>query len=183
MKLRPDRSQSARALAWMAFGGTVAGVAFSLHPVSASPVVYWVLLAVGAGATALGLVAFAQALRGGAPGRPRDQAGLLAADCRRVQHQVALLISDCASRQPRGPRTSRGDARLERWRAETLERYRLELRAWATKVFEDAVAAGAAPRSARALVDAPSATQLPALRDLFRDAADRLDARGHADAL
>ena len=68
-----------------------------------------------------------------------------------------------------------GRSRQE-WDIETKRLYDDGLRPWATEVFDEAVACGALAASSRPLVQSPPPTQLHKLGDLFRGAADTLEA-------
>jgi hypothetical protein len=100
----------------------------------------------------------------------------LALDCHRLRDALGVLAIECARARPRHGARIRSAGREDEWRAATCARYRDEFRAWALQVFDDAMALGAASPSSRALVQAPAATQLTTVRDLFGEIAQWLEA-------
>jgi hypothetical protein len=171
----PREPGSVIALTWLACGGTVVALAFAVHPVHTSREIFWAVASTGA---LVLLIGFGVVIRGVAFRRRRSDAvnkrRLLAIECRRVYDALSALINECNRARPRPALWMPSESRVEEWRLETAARYRAELSDWATNVFDDAVAWGAASPAARALVEASSAAQLGTVRDLFRDAADAL---------
>lgn len=171
------------ALALVGGGIAVVGIAFALHPLEASLLVFWVLIGLAALAALVGLVMLGigsacktrlkkRLARSKGP-RPR----LVASDCRRVSETIAELIVEQWRKRPRAKRFGGlGNQDLAAWNEETVARYDRELCAWATRVYDDAVACGVVSDSSGPLVQRPQAAQLPKLRDLFREAADTLQA-------
>lgn len=168
------------ALALVGGGVAVVGIAFALHPLEASLLVFWALVGVAALAAAIG---FAMLGMGSACGtrlrkrltrsrgpRPR----LVAADCQRVSAAIAELIVEQGRKRPRPRRFGGPNSQDLAWSEETVVRYDRELCPWATRVYEDAVACAVISDSSGPLVERPQAAQLPKLRDLFREAADTL---------
>jgi hypothetical protein len=167
----PRGGPPGRALAWIAAGITVLGLAFAVHPVHASRTVFLCVLAGGAAAIVTGSVVSLRELavsrrtkRAAAAERRR----LLAFDCRSLRDALAEFALECGRLRP--PRLL-GTGREEDSRSSTCARYRNEFRAWALKVFDEAVLVGAVSTNSRTLVQEPAATQLTALRDLFGDIA------------
>jgi hypothetical protein len=170
---------SGTVLTWIALGGTVLALAFAVRPVHASPVVFWVvavagLLALLAGCVSLGRGMWARRRRLAVVSARRRR--LAGRECRRLYEALSLFVAEREQVRPRNARWSPSTARLEEWRVETTALYRDEIRGWAMRVVEDAVACDVLSASSRALVHAPAPSQLAAVRDLFRDAAQDLEA-------
>lgn len=155
-------------LAWVALGFSIIAFAFTVHPVKASPLVFWVL--VGAGAAVVAVGALFQ-LRG------RKPAGeLVGSECRRIYEALKALLEERESARPRSKKFI-SSGRYDAWRTGTIEQYEEDLQKWARKVFKQAVRVGVLSEASRPLLDASTVTQLANLRDLFRSAAEELERR------
>lgn len=178
MSTFPRESTSKSAIGWLGFGGTVVALAFTVHPVHASRIVFWLVVVIGAVGIGIGCTILARGLiaRSRSPGTDTgsDEQELLAHDCKRLQAAITGFIDERNRDRPRHASWIPGASRHEEWRLDTAMRYRDELGPWAVRVFDDAVRSGAASDRARGLVEAPAAGQLPSVRDLFRDAALKL---------
>ncbi len=155
------------ALAWASLGAAMIGVGFAAHPIRASGLVFWTLVGIGGVITAAASVPLLRR------GSSRKQ--LLADECRRIHAALASFLQEQEGNKPKPGRFGNSQDRLGQWRAETESRYERELRPWATRVFDEAVAAEAVSSSSRPLLGAGNIFQLRTLRDLFRDAADSLE--------
>jgi hypothetical protein len=174
-----DRTSRA-AITWVALGATVLGVAFAVRPVHASREVFWVVAFAGSS----GLLAGATSAARGALARVRRRSGpaggrrhLLALECRRVHDAIAALADERERLRPSLATRLMRRARESDWRAETARGYRDELGGWACRVFDAAAAEGVASPFSRPLVEAPTASQLALVRDVFREAAVALERR------
>lgn len=102
------------------------------------------------------------------------QSVLIAMECRRVEEGLTSFLTNQYAKRPRGGfGAKRG--RDEQWCQDTARRYRRDMRAWAIKVFDEAVTCGAISDVARPLVEAPNAEQIAAVRDLFGEIAEELE--------
>jgi hypothetical protein len=86
---------------------------------------------------------------------------LLASECRRLYDGLARFVEDLDHGKPALDDAARN--------------YRENFAHWALQVFDRAFAAGAIENCSRSLIEAPTAGQLPLVRDLFRDAALALE--------
>lgn len=156
-------------LAWVALGVSLIAFAFTVHPVNASPPVFWALVGWGVAVVAIG---------GLFPLRNRKPAGngeLVGSECRRIYQALKTLLEERESMRPRSGMFNSG--RSDAWRAETIERYEEDLQKWARKVFKQTVRVGVLSDASRPLLDASTVSQLANLRDLFRSAAEELEQR------
>jgi len=154
-------------LGYVALGLTVIAGAFAVRPVKASPVIFWVLIALGLAALVAGAISHFRR-RG-----PRRQ--LVAAECRRIHAGLKKVLVEQERRRPKPGRFGNGNERHAAWLEETLSRYEHELRSWAIKVFDQAVTIGVLSEASRPMLDGKSLLQLNTVRDLFRDAAEELE--------
>jgi hypothetical protein len=154
-------------LAWMALGVSLIAFAFTVHPVEASPLVFWAL--VGVGGTIVAVGGLFQI------GNRKPAGELVGSECRRIYQALKTLLEEHESTRPRSGRFSNG--RYEAWRAGTIERYEEDLQKWARKVFKQTVKIGVLSEASRPLLDASTVSQLANLRDLFRSAAEELEQR------
>jgi hypothetical protein len=163
-----ERDPGFSLVACFALAATIAAAALTIHPVRASPTVFWTLLAIAAGTAGIGIARHLQ-MRGSGH-------HLVASECRRIYAAIAGLLSEQESRKPKPARFGNDRERLEEeWGVQTMGRYELELLPWATKVFDQAVRAGAISEASRPLLVARSPLQLLALRNLFLEAAEELE--------
>jgi hypothetical protein len=166
------------ALAWIACGGTILALAFTLRPVRASSAVFWTIAGTGGLAIVAGC---ALATRGVASWRGRSgraasrRRQTLAAECHRLHEALAAFLAERDRERPKSPLRISNSHRDDAWRAETALRYREELRTWALQVFDEVATCGAAAPGARHLVHSPATAQLCTVRDLFDDAAVQLE--------
>jgi hypothetical protein len=161
--VRPPRPDAP--LTWLGIGIGLVGVAVTLRPIDAPTALVWSILGLG-GAALLGAAGLALRPLAARPGE-REQAqrrALVASECRRLYDALSRLIEDFSSGQ------------FDEARARELARsYREDFARWALRVFDHAFAAGAIDDCSRSLLEAPTATQLGIVRDLFRDAALALE--------
>lgn len=143
------------------------GIAFAVHPVRASPHVFWALVGL---AVAISLPAMRITIPSSLRRKPPDPR-LVGPECRRVSDEIARLVSEQWASIFSGINPSQ----LSAWRETTENRYMEDLQEWALGVFDDAVSCGVVSRGARRLVRRPRAEQLEKVRDLFREAADSLE--------
>jgi hypothetical protein len=142
-------------------------IAFTVHPVRVSPLVFWALVgSVGAIAIAVASITFAPFRR-----KKKPQPHVVGPECRRVSDAVGRLLAEQWASLLAGG----GGFQPAAWRRNTETRYLEDLQEWALGVFDDAVACEAISRSSRPLVRRPRAEHLEKIRDLFREAADSLD--------
>jgi hypothetical protein len=165
-------------LAWVATGAAVVGVAFAVYPVHASETVFLFVVCLGVVALSIGCATWIRALA--SPRQTKRAASAedrrrVALDCYRLRDELDVLAVECARARPRHGARIRSAGREDEWRSATCARYRDEFRARALQVLDDAVALGAASQSSRALVQAPAATQLTTVRDLFGEIAHWLE--------
>jgi hypothetical protein len=158
-------------LAIFSTSATVFGLAFAIRPVHASTVAFWSVIGVGVFILGIGKLPFS------GPRRAIDRSSRsrrvgLAVECRRVRDALGELMLERESVRPRGLFT--GD-RIDRWQNETAARYRREFGPWVRRVFDEAVELEAASPTARPLVEEPPPGQLARVRDVFGEAADRLE--------
>jgi len=159
-------------LAVVGIGISMVGIAISLHPFEVSLLVFWMLI----GVVVLGAVSMCSVSLGRFRRSRRPRPRLVASECQRVSDTIAALVSEQWRKRPRAkPFVGVNEESLARWGEETIERYNQELRMWAQRVYDDAVACGVISDSSGLLVERPQAAQLPSLRDLFREAADTLE--------
>jgi hypothetical protein len=161
------RKPVAHALGFLGLGAALFGVAVTVHPVHASAGVFWTLVVAAGIAVVAGFVS----LRRSDGRSPRP--GLLARECRQIAAALMNLLDDCHRSRAAGP-FGNGGARRQ---TEALRRYRHDLRAWATQIFDEAVVVGAISPACRPLLQADSVVQLRALCDRFADAATELERR------
>lgn len=147
------------------------GVAFGLHPVHVPPGVFWGLI----GITALiALAAVSVRLR-----RLVEKRGghhrLTGSECRRLSEVIGALWNERQESRPKSTGLiANSSFKRRKWADESEAAYD-KLKAWAIRVFEDAVACDAMSEASRPLVERPPAAQLHKVRDLFREAADTLE--------
>jgi hypothetical protein len=155
---------------------TVVGVAFAVHPIHASHTVFLLVLGGGAMAIAIGCGGL---IRGTArQTEARTASGhhrLLERDCHGLGEALVTFALECARERPRQGGML-WKLRDRAWRDAVETRYRDEFRSWALRVFEAAVALGVVSPHSRPLVQAPAATQLEAVCELFRDIEHQLQA-------
>lgn len=147
------------------------GIAFALHPVHVSPYVFWGLIGT---TTFIALVAISLHL-----GRSTKRTGgrhfLTGLECRRLSDVIDSLWAERQAKRPKATGlVANSGSRQRQWVEETDADYD-ELKAWAMRVFEDAVACNAMSDASRPLIERPPAAQLHKVGDLFRDAADTLE--------
>lgn len=166
------------AVGLVGLGGTLVGLAFTLRPVSAAPAVFWGVVAVGG---ALCLMAFVDPFirfrRRQTPldqGRHPSEQERAARECRRLASALNAFVRLRALERPRVSRYRRRSAEAA-WEIETARRYQLEYRAWARRVFDEALDLGAVSASARALIEDPGANQIADIGELFSDLAGALE--------
>lgn len=147
------------------------GVAFALHPVHVPLDVFWGLIGITA---FIALMAIGWQL-GRSTKRRGGRHRLTGLECRHLSEVIGALWRE---RQERRPRESgliaNNESRQRKWAEETEAAYE-KLKAWAMRVFEDAVACNAMSDASRPLIERPPATQLHKVRDLFSDAAETLE--------
>ena len=175
----PRRVRAGRRLAWFGIGVTVMALGFTVRPVHAPTWIFWTLLVLGGVALAMGAVPLPAKRSGPSHVAEIEDATArnrrVATECRRVHEALTAFVDERSHERPRSPFFTANAERMDAWREETVTRYRNELRGWISQVFREAVACGGASETARPLVDAPGPTQLSALGDLFRDAAEVLE--------
>jgi hypothetical protein len=175
----PREPFSVRTLTWVGTGIALLALAFTVHPVAAPSWTFWLVVGMGAAAAGVGCTPLSVAVLRRLTRSPRDTAtsthrAHVGTECWRVWLALGAFIEERDRQRPRGM-FGAGAERVDRWAEETAARYRSELRQWVRLVYAEALAFGAVSESARLLVEAPSAAQLGALRDVFHDAAERLE--------
>lgn len=157
-----------RAIALLALGVTLAGIAFTIRPVRASTGVFLSVVALAAIACCLGVFG----LRRKSGSKDGSGGALLAHECEQVAAALSTLLAEASPRRA----TARfgAGAGAGRREAEALAGYERDLRGWAAQVFDQAVAAGAILPAGRSMLQAESLFQLETLRNRFRDAAAAL---------
>lgn len=167
--MTPTRSEQRTGLTvgWIALAATLVALAFSLRPIRASTLIFWLTITAG------GAIAGFGALSHFRNRTPRVR--LIAMECRRLYEALKALLEEQEQSRPRSGRFKGG--RRNAWVAETVERYEDELQDWARKVFRQAVGADVLSEASRSLLDAKTVSQLGKLRDLFRSAAEELEQR------
>lgn len=164
-------------VAWAGLGASVVALAFALHPVKASRLVFWAVLALGALGLAAGVTVmiFAQVRTRSKRDRNAESRRRVATDCRQVHDALASFLDDRRRGRPRQRRFPGNGERIDDWSDDLIARYREALRPWVRRVFADAVTCRAASKNAWCLVEATTPEQLEALPEVFRAAAEHLE--------
>jgi len=158
-------------LSLVCFGACLIGLAYEMHPVHVADWIFWVLFLVGVCSVAAGGVFVVGSLP------TKGKLRRVAVSLRLVEALVDALIEERGRERPRAIPLVDNAERMDRWQAETAERYRNSIRPLIRPVFDDAVACGAISRAVRPFVDGPQGEQLDALRDHLGDAAEQLERR------
>jgi hypothetical protein len=163
-------------LPWLVASATFFALGFTLHPVRASQAIFVLVISAAVLTLVIGCGVFARGftrLKRRSSDVSQRRRRTLAQECRRFCEELEAFMTERHRERPRPGRRSQIDAA---WRSDTERRYRDELRSWAMRVFEECLAREVIVESARPLVELPSAAQLHAVCDVFRDAALTLEA-------
>jgi hypothetical protein len=160
-------------LALLGVGATVVAGAFAVRPVHAPPPIFWAIIGLGALLLVVAAVAsLSEYIARQSDSGREEQRPEFAAECRRVEDSLTELI---AQREAVRPRVDvDGSEEIGRWRRATAAAYR-DLRPWIRQVFNEAVERGLMFEAARPLIDRPPVDQLSAVRDIFRETAERIE--------